>query len=232
MDGGLGLELISLLNEEPALVDGLDARRRKAAERRLHVPAVTLNRGPWRPPSGPTSNGIGFYIVEGLILRRVLVRNGRSVELLAKGDCLLPWREEPSSFSKSEWSVAERSVLALLDLRHGSPLASWPTLAAQIAAKAIDRSRRLAVQSAIMSIVGVEDRLHALLWALAERWGEVGGEGIEVEVNVPQNVLAEMVGARRPTVSQALGTLAERGLLVARGHGRWLLKGAPPEKTS
>jgi len=52
--------------------------------------------------------------------------------------------------------------------------------------------------------------------------------GTQLEINVPQVVRAEMVGARRPTVSLALGNLREQGLVEADGSGRWLLKGAPP----
>jgi hypothetical protein len=92
----------------------------------------------------------------------------------------------------------------------------------------VDRSRTLALQSAIMSIVGIEERLRALLWAFAERWGAVVPDGVEIKVNVPQSVLAEMIGARRPTVSLALGTLCDRGQLIAPEPGRWILQGKPP----
>ncbi len=173
-------------------------------------------------------DGFGYLLVDGMLLRRVGIDGGCSVELLATGDCLLPWREEPASFSSAEWQVIDRARIAVLDLRPGSTLSRWPAIAATIAGRAIDRSRRLALQSAIMSIVGIEDRLHALLWALAERWGELVPGGTLLEVNVPQAVLAEMVGARRPTVSMALGSLAERGLIEAQGQGSWLLKGTPP----
>jgi CRP-like cAMP-binding protein len=87
----------------------------------------------------------------------------------------------------------------------------------------------LATQAAIMSIVGVEQRLHALLWALAERWGHVGEQGVELTLKVHQQVLAEMVGARRPTVSIALGSLSDQGLLSSPAAGRWILEGEPPE---
>ncbi len=163
-----------------------------------------------------------------MLLRRVAIEGGRSVELLAAGDCLLPWREEPASFSQAQWQVIDRAKLAVLDLRPGSTLSRWPAIAATIAGRAVDRSRRLALQSAIMSIVGIEDRLHALLWSLAERWGELAPGGTLLELNVSQAVLAEMVGARRPTVSLALGGLAERGLVDAQGQGVWLLRGSPP----
>ncbi len=191
------------------------------------LPEIGLEPGPWELPDHG-SDELGYFVLAGMLLRRVKVEGGRSVELLGVGDLLLPWREERASFSHSEWDVVDQTRLAVLDLRPKSPHLQSPQIVAAIATRAVDRSRALALQSAIMSIVGIEERLRALLWAFAERWGRVLPEGIEIEVNVPQAVLAEMVGARRPTVSLALGSLCERGLLVAPGPGRWILQGEPP----
>ena len=191
------------------------------------LPEVSLGAGPWELPE-EGSDELGYLVVAGMLLRRVTLHGGRSVELLGVGDVLLPWREERASFSRSEWEVVGHVRLAVLDLRPGSSLTQSPSSVATIVARAIDRSRALALQSAIMSIVGIEERLRALLWAFAERWGQVIPGGVEIEVKVPQAVLAEMVGARRPTVSLALGSLNDRGLLSAPEPGRWILKGEPP----
>jgi CRP/FNR family cyclic AMP-dependent transcriptional regulator len=191
------------------------------------LPEVELEPGPW-PLLEDSSEGVGYLVTSGMLLRRVRVGGGRSVELLGAGDLLLPWREERASFACSEWEVVDRARLAVLDLRTGSPLTQSPTSIAVIAARAIDRSRALALQSAIMSIVGIEERLRTLLWAFAERWGRVVPDGVEIKVNVPQAVLAEMVGARRPTVSLALGALCDSGKLLALEPGRWVLQGEPP----
>jgi len=192
------------------------------------LPEMTLDPGPWQLPQPPSSE-LAYMVVAGMLLRRVTVEGGRSVELLGKGDLLLPWHGEPASFCRSEWEVVDRSRLAVLDLRPGSPLSRTTDLATTIVPRAIERARWLALQSAIMSIVGIEERLRALLWALAERWGKPVPGGAEIEVNVPQSVLAEMVGARRPTVSLALGALTERGLLLTSEPGRWVLSGEPPK---
>jgi Crp-like helix-turn-helix protein len=192
------------------------------------LPQIEIEPGPWPLPDGG-SEEMGYLVVSGMLLRRVLIEGGRSVELLGVGDLLLPWREERASFSAPQWEVVDRGRLAVLDLRAGSPLSHSPTAVSAIAARAVDRSRALALQSAIMSIVGIEERLRALLWALAERWGAVVDGGVEIKVNVPQSVLAEMVGTRRPTVNIALGGLCERGLLVAPEPGHWILRGEPPD---
>jgi hypothetical protein len=40
-------------------------------------------------------------------------------------------------------------------------------------------------------------------------------------------MLGQLVGARRPTVSTAIGELARRNELIRRPNGTWLLKGDP-----
>jgi hypothetical protein len=204
---------------EPIGLDGAEG---------LEVPSIRIPEGHWQPPEGKAARSFAYLLTRGMLLRRVSVRGGTSIELLSCGDCVLPWRDEAASFSQAEWEAIHSTRLAVLDLRPGSPLSRFPSVAARIVAAAVDRSRRLAVQSAIMSIVGVEDRLRALLWSLAERWGSSGPEGVVLDLDLPQSVLAEMVGARRPSVSTALGGLADRGLLRSRGDGRWLLLGSPP----
>lgn len=222
------MEKLALLRADPELAADLSPKQRRAAERQLQVPEIELRAGPWEPPEGGPSESLSYLITDGMVLRRVTLEGGSSVELLGSGDCLLPWRDEATSFSQVEWEVIDRARLALLDMRPAGPLARWPAISAAITGRAIDRSRSLAVQSAIMSIVGIEERLLALLWSLAERWGRSTPAGVELEVNVPQGVLAEMVGARRPTVSQALTDLCDRGALVTKGPGAWLLPGEPP----
>jgi len=194
------------------------------------LPTIALDPGPWQPPRTAAWLRTGYLVVSGMLLRRVLVGGGRSVELLGADDLLLPARDEPASFTRVEWEVVRPSSLAVLDLRSDSPLTRRPGITAAVVSRAIDRSRSFAMQSAIMSIVGIDERLRILLWALAERWGRPIPGGAEIDLDVPQGVLAEMVGARRPTVSQALGELCERGLLESPGPGRWILRGDPPER--
>jgi hypothetical protein len=222
------MEQVSLLEVEPEFGSGLRPDQHEAAESGLQAPIVALPSGPWAPPAEEAADGFAYLIVDGMMLRRVGIEGGCSIELLMAGDCLLPWREEPASFSSAKWDVVDRARVAILDLRPGSAISRWPTIAVTIAGRAIDRSRRLALQSAIMSVVGIEERLHVLLWVFAERCGKVAREGTQVEMNVPQQVLAEMVGARRPTVSLALGNLRDRGLVESDGSGHWLLRGVPP----
>ena len=69
----------------------------------------------------------------------------------------------------------------------------------------------------------------ALFWHLAERWGRMTAEGVVMPLTLSHRLLGELVGARRPTVSAALGELAHEGRLVRRRSGDWLLVDAPEQ---
>ena len=115
--------------------------------------------------------------------------------------------------------VAEQDPLAV-----GAPL----ELAALLD-RAARRAERLVVLQAIAHLTRVDDRLLALLWCLAERWGRVSPEGVLVSLRLSHRTLAAMVGARRPSVTTALGQLMARGEVERRADGEWILLGSPPE---
>jgi CRP-like cAMP-binding protein len=89
------------------------------------------------------------------------------------------------------------------------------------------RSRQLAVNMAIVHQARVDVRLHLLFWQLAGRWGRVRSDGVVVPLRLTHTVLADLVAARRPTVTSALSDLSRRGLVRAISDG-WLLSGPPP----
>ena len=80
---------------------------------------------------------------------------------------------------------------------------------------------------AVCHIVGVEVRLLIVLWHFADRWGRMSTAGVKLPLPLSHGLLAGIVGARRPTVSTALGALRDQGL-VERTEGGWLLRGDPP----
>ena len=116
--------------------------------------------------------------------------------------------------------------LAVLDRRFAAQLTRFPEINAIVLDRLSERAQRLAVSQAISQLNGVDRRLLALFWHLAERWGRVVPGGIAVTLPLPHRLIAELVGARRPTVSTSLGLLAEQGLLMREGE-TWLLPGEP-----
>jgi hypothetical protein len=220
------METVSLIDCDPKLAVGLSEADRAAASKVLQAPLLRLEPGSAWPPQRPDT---AYLVVEGMLIRRVHLGKGRSAELLVKDDVLMPAVEEAVSFAAAVWEVLDAARLAAINLEPRSQIWRWPSICRALLLRPVERTRMLATQAAIMSIVGVEQRLHALLWALAERWGHVGEQGVELTLKVHQQVLAEMVGARRPTVSIALGSLSDQGLLSSPAAGRWILEGEPPE---
>jgi hypothetical protein len=74
----------------------------------------------------------------------------------------------------------------------------------------------------------VDQRLLAILWLLAESWGHVTPAGTRLPLTLTHDALGGLIGARRPTVTLALGDLTERGAIVRQDRG-WLLLEAPAE---
>jgi CRP/FNR family transcriptional regulator, cyclic AMP receptor protein len=72
----------------------------------------------------------------------------------------------------------------------------------------------------------VETRLLVEFWHLAERWGRVGPTGITITLPLTHEMIGELVGATRPSVTTGLGRLAARGLLVREGADVWHLSHA------
>ena len=191
--------------------------------------ALKLQRGPWQPAGEPRGPNLGFLILDGLLGRRVVVpERGRSLELLGRGDLFNPWQEDGPSFSQIAWTVIEPSWIAALDRDFTSRIRALPELLEAITERALRRSRRIAVSAAIANTVGVEERLLLLLWHLTELWGRKAQGGAVLPYRLSHQTLADLVGARRPTVTLALRGLADRELLERGSAGEWILTGNPP----
>ena len=175
-------------------------------------------------------DGIGLLVLEGLLLRRVGVDGRYGAELLGSGDLLRPWQGEdaqPTLPCTTGWQILGPTRVAVLDRRVARRFARYPDLIGRLVGRALQRSRNLAVNMAIVHQARVDVRLRMLLWHLADRWGRVTPTGIALPLALNHTMLAELVAAHRPTVTTALSELAARGL-VARTDDGGLLGGEPP----
>jgi CRP/FNR family transcriptional regulator, cyclic AMP receptor protein len=213
-----------LLSEDTDLAEVIPAARRSAAIDELIVPELALSPGPWKMPASLQSDAIGFLVLKGLILRRVSIEGRCAIELIGECDVIRPWQqEEPPMLSlEAGWVVLEPTRLAALDGRFTRQLGRYPELAGRLFERAIRRSRQLVVNMAIVHQARVDDRLYMLFLHLAGRWGRVRGDGVFLRLRLTHTVLADLVSARRPTVTSALSDLARRGLVQALDDG-WLL---------
>jgi CRP/FNR family cyclic AMP-dependent transcriptional regulator len=156
----------------------------------------------------------------------------RRPSALGPGDLLRAWDDTDAEIllpRSVEWTAVTNSRLAIVDQALAVRAAQWPEIFASLVERAARRAERLVVMQAIAHLTRVDDRLLALLWCLAERWGRVVPGGVLVSLRLPHRTLAGMVGARRPSVTTALGQLMARGAIERRADGAWLLLGDPPE---
>lgn len=223
------LRLLEADRELGAELDGVQAA---AALEASHVEVVELAPGAWEPGAGSASisNGFGLLVLDGLLLRRVRLGDRFGVELLSNGDLLRPWEGEDAVASivrEPQWTVLHAARLAVLDIEFARRISAFPEIAAQLAGRALRRSRWFAVNMAIVQQPKVETRLHMLLWHIADRWGTVRRSGVTIPVTLPHTVLAALVAAQRPTVTTALTALERDGVLTRTNTG-WTLHGPPP----
>jgi CRP/FNR family transcriptional regulator, cyclic AMP receptor protein len=228
-------ELTRLLFEDPELAGGLQAERLSAAERDCVARTIELPNGTWAPAAeADTRHGIGLLILDGMIVRRVSLVGRFGAELLGDGDLMRPSQREDAGATlprTDRWRVLRRSRMAVLDADFTARAGRYPEVISALFARALKRSRHTAVNMAIIHHPRVDVRLHMLLWELADRWGTVHPDGVHVALHLTHTILGDLVGARRATVSRALGELAERG--IARWDGdHWLLLGDPPAELS
>jgi len=221
-----------LLDLDPDLGQLLEGDRLTAARQELRVVIHTLEAGPWEADklSGASPEHIGLLVVDGVLAREVLVSDTVSTELLGPGDVVRPWRlADAESLLRHavRWNVLSRSRIALLDRRFAAQLGGFPEVNAAIIDRVNERALRLAVTQAISQLNRVDRRLLALFWHLAERWGRMTKDGVSLPMTLSHRMLGQLIGARRPTVSTALGELAREGEIVRRDDGTWLLTGTP-----
>lgn len=223
------MDLCRLLIEDPELSEAVEADRRQQTAEELAAPVLAIGPGPWVPPPSPDEQTLGLLVLEGLLIRHVNIGGRLGLELLGETDLLRPWQPMDAATLplRSEWTVLAPTRLAVLDARVTQQLALHPAVMARLLERALRRSRQLVTNMAIVHQPRVDTRLALLLWQLAGRWGRVRRDGVLVPVKLTHALLADLVAARRPTVTSALSELNRRGVVRQIDEG-WLLLGPPP----
>src|SRR3954452_15401109 len=224
--------LASLLDLDPDLGRSLTPERFAEAHGELGVRLSHIPRGVWQAKKLASAHPehLGLLLLDGVLAREVLIADTVSTELMGAGDIVRPWRDTDDARLLSvevRWTALSEARLAVLDRRFGAHLVAFPEVNAMVLHRLTDRAQRMAVSQAISQLNGVDRRLLALFWHLAERWGRMTPKGVAVPMALSHRLLAQLVGARRPTVSTALSELAEAGEVVRRDDGTWLLTGQP-----
>ena len=157
--------LVQLLAEDPDLAEDLSPEEESRARRRVVVPAVTLNLGDEAALARRMDHPglIGFLVVEGLLMREIVLAGSVAAELIGAGDLIHPGDVRASDLSPLNgrlcWTVLQTAELAVLDGIFTSRAAEWPQIFGRIALRAVWRSHGLALNLAISHQGRIEDRL-------------------------------------------------------------------------
>jgi CRP-like cAMP-binding protein len=234
---GLGLgahraETANVLAEDDDLAEAISRERRGKALQAARALVMRVGTGSWEAhaDAGPTRGGFGFLVLGGLLVRRVGIGERLAAELLGPSDLLRPLDhdgEEATLPFEAAWQVLEPARLAVLDRRWALRMAQFPEVGVELTRRAMLRSRRLANTLAISHHPRLDERLLLVLWELADRYGTVSPDGVHVPVRLTHEMLSQLSGARRPSVSAALSRLSKSGSLERDKRG-WVLHGEPP----
>ena len=221
-----------LLDLDPDLGQFLDGPRLDDARRQLLVRVRRIATGPWNTArlSVADAGHLGLLVLDGVLSREVLAADVISTELIGPGELLRPWQIAPDPALlrvSARWSVLADTRVAVLDRRLTSQLGAFPEIFSLLVERMTARTQRLAVTQAISQLNRVDQRLLTLFWHLAERWGRMTANGVAIPLTLSHRMLSQLVGARRPTVSTALGELARAGEVARLDDGSWLLTGDP-----
>jgi CRP/FNR family transcriptional regulator, cyclic AMP receptor protein len=196
---------------------------RRLAERTLELHAGES----WTARTVPAAVRDGFVIllVRGLMVRGVRVDGVTADELVFAGDALAPtWRDEGAVCvgETVTWRALEDSTIVVLGDRFLAAAGRQPALAVALCRRQLEQGARVARHAATTRLPRVDRRIVSLLCAVAEERGRMTPDGAVVELPVTHGALGRLVGAKRPTVSLALKSLAEAGLVRQTLDG-WVL---------
>jgi CRP/FNR family transcriptional regulator, cyclic AMP receptor protein len=217
-----------LLDVDPDLARFLSEEERAEAER-VALPVLRVPKGAANIALLLRRHGaFAAIVIEGMLVDRMQLGDQAALRLLGPGDVLSLAGSSPSMLiSHVDWHVASPAQLALVGNEFLLASRRWPQIAVGLHLRTADQADRIAAQLAVCQLPRVDQRLLAMMWLLAESWGQVTSVGTSLPLSLTHDVLGELIGARRPTVTLALGELSERGAIVRQRRG-WLLVQAPP----
>jgi CRP/FNR family transcriptional regulator, cyclic AMP receptor protein len=218
---------VRILDEDPDLGAGLSETDLAAATAALVAPVIEITGTRWQPPAYDPQTSYGLLMLDGLIGRRLRVGRAVATELLSSGDILRPWEEQPLwglSEPTLEWRVFQPSRLAVLGREVTTLIGRRPQLVVNFSGRLLGRVRSAAYLMAVSHQTRVEDRLLETLWYLASTWGRVTPRGTRIPFRITHEVLSEILGAQRPSVTTAFRSLMQQGLVTREPDGTFMLR--------
>jgi CRP/FNR family cyclic AMP-dependent transcriptional regulator len=225
-------ERVAVLREDVELATRLPRDRRPRAEELSLTRVLRRESGVWEAGADASQarDGFGLLVIDGMLVRRVGYEGRYGAELLGPGDLLRPWEHDGEAAVlpfEAIWRVLVPLRLAVLDRAWAERMGPYPEVASELFARSMRRARRLASMLVIAQQPRLQDTLELFFWELADRYGRVHPDGVHVGLGLTHELIGYLVGARRPSVSTALGRLQREGKIRREGR-QWILLGEPP----
>jgi CRP-like cAMP-binding protein len=170
----------------------------------------------------------GAVVVSGLLTRHVDLGGEPGMCLYGPGDVLAASDLMSGTVPHGDmWFASVPSRLAVLDDHLLVSIRRWPRLVPGLVEALCAQHDRALLRFVIAVQRRVEDRLLMLFWHLGDRFGRMTPDGIVIPISLTHEALARLVGARRPTITLALGELHDRDAVVRRADRAWLVKQLP-----
>jgi CRP/FNR family cyclic AMP-dependent transcriptional regulator len=195
--------------------------------RRLPARALHLAAGPLEPRNFAQApeEWLGLLITEGELLVEIEAGRGPTGWLVGPEDLLRPWAmDELALTSEASWTALSDATVVLLDADFARRTLGIADVSRGLLEKATQSTHWLLAKSLITATPVIEERLLLLFALIGERWGRATPEGVMISLPLTHRVLASLVGARRPSVSTALGALDEEGLISRVPRDGWLAR--------
>ena len=213
----------SIVDANPYLAAGIPEDERMHVRRALMATIRTVH-GPFEPDAGRANGAsLGALVVSGAVVRELDIAERRCTEILGPGDVIASVPASGALAPAVSWSALQITTLMDLDRRFVRAAQRWPSLSVNLHRRMLEQAQRSAVHAAIAQLPRVERRVLALLSQLAERWGHVTADGVEVRLPLTHEALGRLIGAQRPTVTLALTELTHDGSLTRTASGAWVL---------
>jgi CRP/FNR family transcriptional regulator, cyclic AMP receptor protein len=218
---------VSVLEVDPELGADLLEDDRQVALSVCRGELVGAPAGPWSPSEvwSGRDHPLAFVLGTGVLCRELSFAGRRTFELLGPGDVVAASMpdDDLGSAGAFTFTASENARLLVLGATFTRAAARWPELLTRLLSRLEAQRRRLAVQSFISHLPRAEDRVLVMLWHLGQSWGQVTGDGLRVQLALTHELLAHLIGARRPTVTLAVASLQSSGHVKRIAGGSWLL---------
>ena len=221
-------ERVPILDHRLELTQHLEEEER-AALRNVSLPVLTIEAGPLKLGALLASHqAFGASVLDGIVMSSQRIGEQTGIQLLGPGDLLVPGSEMwPGWLSEVELRAHAPVRLAVLGNELLVVAQRSPRILRGLYACIGDQLQRLTAQLVICQLPRVDERVLAMLWLLAESWGQVTSAGVRLPLALTHETVGALVGARRPTVTLALRKLTRAGSILHQDTG-WLLLDPPP----